>query len=367
MRAAPRDGPNGRPSAQQRSRGTTPIESTHSVPRRGRDVSSLLASATVVDIRRKSLRCSSFSCESAVCVLAAAVALGLAGCKVHAPAAQKQSEAQEQTTATADAGAAKSYIVRGKVVSTNAATGEVTLDAEEIKGFMDAMTMPYKLKKPETLSELHPGDKITGRLQVGGGADPGLDQVVVVAQARPDYVPATQYHVPAVGDRVPDFKLLDQDGKEISLAQFKGKVLLITFIYTRCPLSDYCPRMSRNFAEIDHALSADAALKARTHLLSISFDPVYDKPAVLRSYGGAYTGLYTNEKFEHWTFAAPSKSELPAMTSFFDVGVMPGDKGTLTHTLSTVVVGADGNVLAWYPTNDWKPAEVVDLVKKAAI
>lgn len=258
------------------------------------------------------------------------------------------------------------YHVRGKVVSTDASKGEVTLDADEIKGFMAAMTMPYKLKNPGTLSELHPGDLITGRLQVGGASEPGLDQIVVVAQARPDYVPPTQYHVPALGDRVPEFKLLDQDGKQIRIADFKGKVLLITFIYTRCPLSDFCPRMSRNFAEIDHALSADAALKAKTHLLSISFDPVYDTPAVLRSYGGAYTGLYTNEKFAHWTFAAPSKSDLPAMTSFFDVGVMPGDKGTLTHSLSTVVVGADGKVLAWYPTNDWKPSELIDLVKKAA-
>ncbi len=292
-------------------------------------------------------------------VMGLAVGLGVAGCRSHAPSAGPEQGAGAQA-------GMKVYSVRGKVVSTNAATGEVTLEADEIKGFMDAMTMPYKLKTPAILSELHPGDVITGKLLVGGdGADPLLDEIVVVAQARPDYVPPTQYHVPTAGDAVPDFKLLDQDGKEVSIGQFKGKVLLLTFIYTRCPLADYCVRMSRNFAEIDKALSANPALKEKTHLLSISFDPAYDKPAVLRSYGGAYTGLYSKETFRHWTFAAPGRSELPKMTSFFDVGVTQGEKGTLTHSLSTVVVGADGKVLAWYPSNDWKPEDVIEVVKKA--
>ncbi len=86
-------------------------------------------------------------------------------------------------------------------------------------------------------------------------------------------VPPVQFHVPQPGDAVPDFKLLNQSGKIIHLAQFKGRVLLVTFIYTRCPLSDYCPRMSRNFAAIDQGLAADPKLYAKTHLLSISFDP----------------------------------------------------------------------------------------------
>ncbi len=281
----------------------------------------------------------------------------LGGCKQQAgvPAAQDATQAASTT---------KSYNVRGKVVSTNAATGEVTLDHEAIKGFMDAMTMPYKLKDPSIISELHPGDVITAKLLVSD-TDAVLDQIVVVAQARPDYKPAQQFHVPQAGDPVPDFKLLNQDGKMIHLAQFKGKVLLITFIYTRCPLSDYCPRMSQNFADMDKTLSADPSLKEKTHLLSISFDPAYDTPAVLRSYGGAYTGRYTKELFKHWDFAAPPQKELTDVTQFFDVGVTPGEKKTLTHSLSTVVIGEDGKVLAWYPTNDWKPADVVEVVKKA--
>ena len=175
-----------------------------------------------------------------------------------------------------------------------------------------------------------------------------------------------QYHVPNPGDAVPDFRLLNQSGRAISLSQFKGKALLITFVYTRCPFADFCPRMSRNFADIDKSLSADPALYNQTHLLSISFDPAYDTPAVLRSYGGAYTGNYTKERFTHWDFAAPSEKDLSAVTQFFNVGVTGNDPKTLTHSLSTILIGKDGKVAAWYPTNDWDPKEILDAIKKAA-
>lgn len=262
------------------------------------------------------------------------------------------------------------FAVRGKIVSTDSAAGEVTLDAAAIPGFMDAMIMPYRLAQPGVLGELHPGDRITAQINVVKDADgfhgAQLDQIVVVAQARPDYVPAVQYHVPQAGDAVPDFKLLNQSGRIIHISQFKGRVLLITFIYTRCPLSDYCPRMSRNFAAIDQALTADPKLYAKTHLLSISFDPAYDKPAVLRSYGGAYTGNYTKEQFAHWDFAAPPKAALPAVTQYFNVGITPGENGTLMHSLSTILIGKDGKIAAWYPTNDWQPRDIVQAMKDAA-
>ena len=262
----------------------------------------------------------------------------------------------------------KRFPVRGKVISTDAT--HVTLDHEAIPGFMEAMTMPYKLKDPSIVSELHPGDRITATILVqqdtGGYHDAELDDIVIVAQAKPDYKPAVQYHVPSPGDAVPNFTLLNQSGRKINLEQFKGKVVVATFIYTRCPLADYCPKMSRNFAEIDKALSVDPGLYARTHLLSISFDPKYDTPAVLRSYGGAYTGRYTKETFAHWDFAAPSEKDLPGVTHFFNVGVTPGENNTLTHSLSTVVIGKDGKIAAWYPTNDWTPADLITEIKKAA-
>ena len=262
------------------------------------------------------------------------------------------------------------FAVRGTVVSTDTGTGEVTLDHEAIPGFMDAMTMPYKLAQPGVIGELHPGDRITAQLDVvkdaDGFHDAKLDQIVIVAQARPDYRPAVEYHVPQSGDAVPDFKLLNQSGKIIHLEQFKGRVLLITFIYTRCPLSDYCPRMSRNFAAIDKDLSGDKKLYAQTHLLSVSFDPTYDTPKVLKSYGEAYTGRYTQETFSHWDFAAPQAAEMQKMEEFFDLGVTPGENGTLQHSLATLVIGKDGKVTAFYPTNDWTADEVETEIRKAA-
>lgn len=275
---------------------------------------------------------------------------------------------QSSTPVRSSTAVQASFHIRGKVISTDAA--HVTLDGEAVPGFMDAMAMPYKLKDPIVATELHPGDRITATIFADKDGENFtnvlLDNIVITSQARPDYKPAVQYHVPTAGDAVPDFHLLNQSSRTIHLAQFQGKVLLLTFIYTRCPLADFCPRMSRNFAEVDQSLAADPALYKQTHLLSISFDPAYDTPKVLRSYGGAYTGQYTKEKFLHWDFAAPTEKELPAITQYFDVGVTPGDNKTLVHSLSTVLIGKDGKVIAWYPDNDWKPADIVAQIKQAA-
>jgi protein SCO1/2 len=272
-------------------------------------------------------------------------------------------------SAGASTGEVKTFPIRGKILSVDAAKGSIVLDHEAVAGFMDAMTMSYKLKDPTVVSELHPGDRITAKLLVRKVGDDYegamLDEIVVTAQARPDYKPAVQYHVPSEGDAVPDFKLVNEDGKAIHLSQFKGRVVLLTFIYTRCPLADFCPRMNKNFAQIDQALAADKKLYGETHLLSISFDPKFDTPAILKSYGGIYTGG-GKATFAHWDFAAPNESDLPALEQFFDVGVTPGDAGTLNHSLSTALIGKDGKVRAWYPTNEWTPAEVLAAMKSAA-
>ena len=272
------------------------------------------------------------------------------------------------------AGEGKTFSIRGRIVSVDAAKGSVLLDGGAVPGFMEAMTMSYKLKEASVIGELHPGDRIMAKLLVrktsDGYGDPQLDEIVVTAQAKPDYKPAVQYHVPAADDEVPDFKLVNEDGKTIHLAQFRGRVLLLTFIYTRCPLPDFCPKMSKNFAEVDKALQGDPSLYKETHLLSISFDPKEDTPAVLKSYGVVYAGGAGKDRFAHWDFAAPPMDELAAVTQWFNVGVTPGDGASssdaaLTHSLSTVLVGKDGKVVAWYPTNEWTPAEMLVAVKSA--
>jgi len=261
----------------------------------------------------------------------------------------------------------KTFQVKGKVISTDAT--HVVLDHEAIPGFMDAMTMPYKLKDSSIVSELHPGDIITARILVqqddAGYRTPELDSIVVIAQGRPDYKPSVQYNTPKPGEAVPNFKLLNQDKRTIDFKQFRGKVLLVTFIYTRCPIAEYCPRMSQNFAEIDKALSADPKIYAETHLLSISFDPKFDTPAVLNTYGRAYTGKKGKDSFAHWDFAVPpTEKELGEIAEYFGVGITPGENQTISHSLSTAVIGPDGRIAAWFPTNEWKPEDVVKLIRQ---
>ena len=287
--------------------------------------------------------------------------LFISGCSILTGCHSGNQSDEEQPTAISDTA---TYQLRGIVVSSDSAKGVVTIDTEAIPGLMGAMTMPYKLAQPGVATELHPGDHVTARLRISTSASV-LDQIDVTAQAKPDYKPEKFYNVPAPGQTVPNFKFLNQRGKTIAIEQFRGKVLLVTFIYTRCPLPDYCIRMSRNFATIQHQLSADPELYNKTHLLSVSFDPVHDTPKVLRSYGNAYNGEHGGEAFSHWDFAAPSSSELDAVDQFFDVGVSPGSNSTLTHTLSTAIIAPSGKIFRWYPSNEWTPSAVVDDIKRA--
>ncbi len=291
----------------------------------------------------------------ASCLLAIAA---LAGC---------HSGAKPASQGSADSGVAV-YHLRGKIVSTDVAHGIVVVDHEAIPGFMDAMTMPYQLKDPSIASDLHPGDTITADVLVEKSAEETvvLDHIVVIAQAKPDYKPTVFYHVPAPGDAVPNFKLRNQDGRAIHLEQFRGKALLLTFIYTRCPSPNFCPLVTHNFAAIDRQLAANPALYAKTHLLCVSFDPVHDTPARLRAYGAEYIGSDAKNAFAHWDFAVPTKPELVEMAKFFDVGITPGPNDTITHTLSTTLIDARGKVAQFYPGNEWTPEQVVEDVKKIA-
>ncbi|MGO9319094.1 MAG: SCO family protein [Terracidiphilus sp.] len=263
----------------------------------------------------------------------------------------------------------KVYHLRGKVVSTDAAKGEVTVNHEAIPGFMEAMTMPYKLQDASIISELHPGDVITADVVVMTNPDGEvlLDHIVVVAQAKPDYTPKISYHVPAPGDVVPDFKLRNQDGRPIHLSQFKGKALLITFIYTRCPSPDFCPRVTRNFATLERQLAANPSLYSKSHLLSVSFDPEHDTPERLRAYGVTYMGSDAKNAFAHWEFAVPEKPVLAEMAKFFNLGMTENADTMITHTLSTTLIGPNGKVVRFYPGNEWTPEQVLADVKQIIV
>ncbi len=169
--------------------------------------------------------------------------------------------------------------------------------------------------------------------------------------------------MPEVGEALPDFSFVDQNGRRVHLHQFRGKPLLLTFIYTRCPLPDFCIRMSNNFGQLAKNLKQGApAVYGRLQLLSISIDPEYDKPAVLMRYGKAYAGDI-DPKFEHWRFVSGTTAETRKAADFFGLTYVP-ENGQIVHSLRTVLVAPDGKIAAQYGGNDWTPGEVEAELKK---
>lgn len=252
----------------------------------------------------------------------------------------------------------KRYELKGKVVSVDRAQQRVTIAHEEIRGFMEAMTMPFTLKDTAIIRDISPNDSIQATLVVAEDSF-WLEDVVITKPATrlSDAEKATASEAKP-GDILPDFSLINQDGKRIRLAQYKGKTLLLTFIYTRCPLPEYCTLMSENFARVEKELQKDTRLYDSTHLLSISIDPDYDKPKVLRSYGAAHTGNYARETFKHWEFASGTKDEVKAVAQFFGLTYYP-EQDQITHSLRTAIIAPDGKVHKVYSGNEWKPEEAV--------
>jgi protein SCO1/2 len=247
------------------------------------------------------------------------------------------------------------FDLKGKVVVVNKSDGTVTLAHEAIPGYMAAMTMDYPVKDKWVLDVAKPGQTLQATLVVA--SDRAWLQDVVISETPKGNSDSLVSPVPdPLGQTVPDFTLINQDGKPIHFHQYHGKALLLTFIYTRCPLPDYCPRMSKNFAQILAQISADPKLAPATRLLSISIDPDYDKPAVLRSYALDVAG--NPHPFDHWDFASGTSEQVRTVAEFFGLKYWK-DSGQIVHALVTALVGPDGKVAKVYRGNDWQPAEVL--------
>jgi protein SCO1 len=255
---------------------------------------------------------------------------------------------------------AKKYELKGKVVSADKANHKVTIAHEAIGDYMEAMTMPFTLLDDWVYSELTPGAQIQATLVVDQGMS-WLENPIVTKVVDPSLARSEETGVePQPGAETPDFTLLNQDGKKISFKQYRGNNLLLTFIYTRCPLPDYCPLMSENFGKVNQAIQQNDKLKAKTHLLSITVDPAYDKPAVLREYGARYVG---KPDFSHWEFATGTPEEIKQVAEFFGLQYWE-DKDQIIHGLRTAIIGADGKIVKVYRGNEWKPEEVVKELEK---
>ncbi|MGB9069140.1 MAG: SCO family protein [Candidatus Acidiferrales bacterium] len=273
------------------------------------------------------------------------------------PAACSKSSAPSATQA-------KRYHLVGKVVSIDKDQASVMVDGQEIVGFMAAMTMPYSVRDTKLLTPLTPGDEITADVVVDdNGAY--LEHIVVTKKGDGKGATGTSYP-PKPGDKVPDFVLLNQDGKKIHLRSYQGDVLLVTFIYTRCPYPDFCPLVSRNFSKIYASLKKDPSLGPKVRLLSVSFDPDHDTPEVLRKYAGTFNGTTGGDPFDRWQFAVIPKKDLVPVANFFGLYYDLGGDGQIAHSLSTTVIGPEGRVYKWYQDNDWKPDDLIADAAQAA-
>jgi protein SCO1/2 len=260
----------------------------------------------------------------------------------------------------------KRYHLTGKVLSVAKEEGSANIDADDIPGFMSAMAMPYPIPDQKALAGLSAGDEITADVVVTSDGKYHLENIVVTKKgAGAPQGPSTEnLHQPQPGEKVPDFTLVNQDGKTIHLDQFKGKVTLITFIYTRCPFADYCPLVSKNFAQIYAAMRANPALYSKVRLLSVSFDPAHDTPQVLRQYGSTFHATTGGDPFDRWEFATAPPKDLEKITQFFGVFYDPSQK-EIVHSLSTSVISPQGTIYKWYSGNEWKPSDLLDDATKA--
>jgi protein SCO1/2 len=264
------------------------------------------------------------------------LAAGFGACKAEPPAA--------------------TYPLRGQILAVSAeAAGRraATVNHEDIPNFMPAMTMAYYVRPPAQLDGFVPGDLITADLRfTAKSGDIYLTNLKKTGHADvpAGAQPLTILDVMNPGDEVPDDPLQDQAGATHRLSDWRGRALAVTFVYTRCPLPDFCPLMDRHFAAVQRAVADDPRLRDRVHLVSISFDPAHDTPAVIETHAKA-----RGADPRTWSYLTGSPAAIAHLTSRFGVSTIT-DKAparTLTHNLRTAVVDPKGRLVKILSGNEW--------------
>ena len=248
------------------------------------------------------------------------------------------------------------HTTTGLVLRVDKPGATVTISHDAFPGYMDAMAMPFDLRGSARSAPLTAGDRVRLRLAVKGGRS-WVDRLEVVSAAPVDAglqnTPAVPVLVP-VGTAMPDFELIDQAGQRVALSALKGKVVAVTFIYSRCPLPDYCPRMVENFK----ALRARFAPRMDRDLvlLTISFDPRYDTPEILSKYAAAQRAGGPG-----WHFLTGDPAKIERVCNAFGIEYF-AEEGLITHSLQTAVIDRDGRLAATVEGKDFTPTQLGDLV-----
>ena len=254
----------------------------------------------------------------------------------------------------------REYTLQGQILSIEPDRMQANIKHEEIKGFMAAMTMPYKVREAKEFANLQPGDLITSTLVVVSN-DAYLKNVKKVGEAPLAAAAASAssassgFELLKPGEPIPDVPMIDQDGRKTSIASLKGQTVVLTFIYTQCPLPTFCPLMDRHFVTVQDRLKADPAL-SNVHLATVSFDPVTDTPPVLKKHAQQLGADLTR-----WTFFTGDRDDIDRFASRFGVTIArdQSDPKNITHNLRTAIIDPDGRLTKTYTGNEWTPDQIL--------
>jgi protein SCO1/2 len=243
----------------------------------------------------------------------------------------------------------------------------IEIQHENIPGFMPSMTMPFAVHDAREIADLKTGDPISFRMMVTQ-KDFWIENVKKVRREDVHLPESKQTPVTSAksdarlkeGDEMPRFSLTNQSGERISLETFRGEPLVLTFVFTRCPVPNFCPRMSNNFEELQSAIKKGSGALGKTRLLSITLDPGYDTPAVLSDYAA-----FHRADSRIWTFATGDEREIDALTSAFSV-YRQTEGGTISHGLATALINAEGKVERIWRGNGWVPGDVTSAIQAQA-
>lgn len=257
------------------------------------------------------------------------------------------------------------FPLKGEVVEIDTAKNKIVVAHEEIPNYMMAMTMPFKVKDRGLLRGVQVGDSINGTLAVSR-TESWLETIAVVGKGEapdPNLVAgAITARMFKTGDALPNDALLNQDRKPIRFKDFRGKAVAVTFIYTRCPLPDYCIRMSNHFARLQKILAQDKSIAGKWYLITISFDPKFDSPKVMKEYGKSY-----GADFSTWDFVTDPDTTGKAIMKLADgLGLTyENDQGGLiAHNLRTVLLNKEGKIVKVINGNEWTAEEIADQMRK---
>lgn len=258
---------------------------------------------------------------------------------------------------------ARDFNVRGVVREARPAKSQLVVKHEEIPGYMDAMTMPFQVRDPKILESVKPGDAITFQLHVTE-KDHWIDGLKIVAAGAGDQE-APRPKVTDIapfkpGDPLPALTFTDERGQPLKLEDYRGKSLAITFIYTRCPLPNFCPLLSGKFRTVQETLLADPAAPKNWQLLSVTIDPEHDTAEVLQRYAKTQRA-----DAAHWRFATGELRDITVLGLRSGLEFWEGGS-EITHNLRTVVFDAQGRMRKVFSENTWTPQELADELRAGA-